>query len=163
MFGAFLTDVSTNAFPILVAVVLLGAVWLIVLTVLIIKSRHAYTVLVGKESSGSIKDLLELHTKQVGEVHSEIVAFREELDLLQTDVSKHISKTYVHRFNPFGDTGGDQSFVVALLNNRGSGLVITSMHGRDKTRTYAKTIVEGRAEGYELSEEERYAIEHAQK
>lgn len=74
---------------------------------------------------------------------------------------RHLQRVAVVRFNPFGDTGGDQSFTAALLNEKGSGLVISSLHNRDKTRMYAKPVKEGGEDGYSFSKEEKQTIKRA--
>lgn len=66
------------------------------------------------------------------------------------------------RFNPFSDTGGEQSFVIALLNDSGDGLIITSLHGRGVARLYTKKVVRGIAD-QELSSEEKSALAQALK
>ena len=50
------------------------------------------------------------------------------------------------RYNPFEDTGGQQSFAMALLDGAANGVVISSLHSRQQTRIYLKTINAGRAE-----------------
>lgn len=64
------------------------------------------------------------------------------------------------RFNPFADTGGEQSFVLSLLNPTGSGILITSLHGRGVTRLYAKEVKHGKTDT-ELSAEEKSALTQA--
>lgn len=66
------------------------------------------------------------------------------------------------KFNPFSDTGGEQSFVISLLDRHASGIIITSLHGRGITRLYAKKITSGSAE-QELSAEEKQALSIALK
>lgn len=66
----------------------------------------------------------------------------------------------VLRYNPFGDTGGDQSFALALLDKAGSGVVMSSLHGRAGTRVYAKPVTEG-GSTYTLTEEEQTVIKQA--
>lgn len=66
----------------------------------------------------------------------------------------------VVRFNPFHDTGGDYSFAVALLDAQGGGVLLTGMYHRDQCRVYAKPV-RGWTSEYELTEEERAAIEQA--
>ena len=66
----------------------------------------------------------------------------------------------LHRFNPFSDTGGEQSFVVSLLDRGGNGILLTSLHGRGITRIYAKKVNAGKAD-QELSAEERNALTEA--
>lgn len=63
-------------------------------------------------------------------------------------------KIGLNRFNPFQDIGGDQSFVLCLLDNHNSGAIITSLHNRDTTRVYAKHIINGQSDQQSLSSEE---------
>ncbi|MEI7750193.1 MAG: DUF4446 family protein [Candidatus Moraniibacteriota bacterium] len=70
-----------------------------------------------------------------------------------------IHKTELLRFNPFKETGGNQSFAVALLNGKNTGFVISSIHTREGTRVYAKPIENGaEVKEYPLSEEEKHVI-----
>jgi len=68
----------------------------------------------------------------------------------------------VVRFNPFHDTGGDYSFAVALLDASGAGVLLTGMYHRDQCRVYAKPVRAWTSE-YELTDEERAAIEQARR
>ncbi len=70
----------------------------------------------------------------------------------------NIQKVGLVRFNPFAETGGDQSFCLSLLDGEDSGLVISSLHSRETTRIYAKPVSKGRAAGYDLSAEEKQAV-----
>jgi hypothetical protein len=67
-------------------------------------------------------------------------------------------KVNILRFNPFEDIGGDQSFVLAILNDDNNGAIITSLHNRDITRIYAKPIKNGQGDNITLSKEEKLAI-----
>jgi hypothetical protein len=71
-----------------------------------------------------------------------------------------IRKTSVVRFNPFNGMGGNQSFVIALLDNKNNGFLISSLFGEDGSRIYTKTVKEGKSD-YELSKEELEAIDKA--
>ena len=66
----------------------------------------------------------------------------------------------VVRYDAFGDMGGLLSFSVALLDDAGDGLVLTSINGRSETRTYAKGVQAGGGE-QPLSPEELEAVEQA--
>lgn len=67
-------------------------------------------------------------------------------------------KIGISRFNPFDDVGGDQSFILTILDQNNSGAIITSLHNRDITRIYAKPIKNGVGENITLSKEEKSAI-----
>ena len=74
------------------------------------------------------------------------------------DSSKHhLQKVGFKRFNPFDQTGGDQSFVIILLDKVNSGIVISSLHQREVTRVYAKEVLRGTCK-YKLSKEEEEVL-----
>ena len=107
----------------------------------------------------------ELLDKQFGRLDT--VAERvEALNRLHHDLEaisrQSIQKVGVVRFNPFQDSGGDQSFAIALLDQRGSGVVVSSLHGRAETRIFAKQVINGRST-HSLSDEEQQAIREALK
>ena len=64
------------------------------------------------------------------------------------------------RYDAFGDMGGHLSWSLALLDDAGHGVVLTSIHGRSEARTYAKSISGWTCE-QQLCPEEEEAIEHA--
>lgn len=85
------------------------------------------------------------------------------IDELKQKSKSHIQKVGFVRFNPFPTTtGGDQSFALSLLDETDTGFVLSSLHSRDTTRFYAKTVKNGKGDGHELSKEELKAIKNAQ-
>ena len=74
---------------------------------------------------------------------------------------KSIHKTGVLRFNPFKEVGGNQSFCVALLDGKNSGLVISALHTREGTRLYAKPVIAGLEGSFPLTQEEKTTIAEA--
>ena len=83
---------------------------------------------------------------------------KEVLGRLGREAEKHYRKVGIVRFNPFADSGGDQSFSLSLLDGQNNGFVISSLHTRQETRIYLKPVTEGKGEGCELSKEEEKAI-----
>lgn len=83
-----------------------------------------------------------------------------ELEKLKKENKFNLQKVGLVRFNPFRETGGNQSFSIALLDGTDSGVVITSLYTRTDNRLYGKPIKAGQSE-YLLSEEERKAIQIA--
>jgi uncharacterized SAM-binding protein YcdF (DUF218 family) len=79
---------------------------------------------------------------------------------LEAAARRALQKVGVVRFNPFQDSGGDQSFAIALLDQGGSGVVVSSLHGRADMRIFAKQVTNGRST-HSLSDEEQQAIREA--
>jgi hypothetical protein len=71
---------------------------------------------------------------------------------------KSFKKSALVRFNPFDDIGGDQSFILVMLDSQDSGYLLTSLHTRDNTRIYAKLIKNGQGQDNQLSPEEKSAV-----
>jgi hypothetical protein len=80
--------------------------------------------------------------------------------IIEAAQRRSFQRVGIVRFNPFEDTGGNQSFAMALLDAAGDGWVLSSLHARSGTRVYAKSITGGRSDA-ELSAEETAAIKQA--
>ena len=98
-----------------------------------------------------IQNSLSQHERQQGIV-------KNELQKIKADNQLHIQNLTLKRFNPFGDTGGDQSFILAILDGNKDGVVITSLHSRENTRFYVKSVSGGEGIDHPLSEEEQKII-----
>lgn len=85
------------------------------------------------------------------------MALRDEVHALRADARQTLRHLAVVRYDAFGDMGGQLSWSLALLDDVGDGLVITSVHGRSEARTYAKNISEWTCD-QQLSPEEEEAI-----
>lgn len=120
--------------------------YLCVLTYLIFRQRNFFSKLF-PEVDGKVKNQLIEILKEV-----------RSLDEFKKESFSYMQKVALKRYNPYKDTGGDQSFSVALLNGRGDGVVITSLHARAATRVFAKSVKAGREIGIEFSEEEKQVI-----
>ena len=93
-------------------------------------------------------------------LEDEKAALEQQLSSLQASTKLAVQRIGTHRFNPFAGGGGNFSFTLALLDGHNTGVVITSMHGREQNRIYAKQVVKGKAET-QLTEEEELAIASA--
>lgn len=82
-------------------------------------------------------------------------------DKIQKDGLLHIQKIGLVRFNPFKDTGGDQSFILSLVDGNDTGVIISGLYARSGTRWYAKRVVKGKSIEHELSDEEVRALKEA--
>lgn len=80
-----------------------------------------------------------------------------QLEILHGVAEASIQKVGFRRFNPFEDTGGDNSFVLALLDRQHNGVLISSLYNRDSVRVYGKRVERGRTP-YPLIDEERAVL-----
>jgi hypothetical protein len=87
-------------------------------------------------------------------------ALRKEVEALREDAAQALRHLAVVRYDAFRDMGGHLSWSMALVDDEGNGMVLTAIHGRSDTRTYAKNI-SGWSCDQQLSPEEKEAIGYA--
>ena len=138
-------------------------IWLIVLSVFLYRIFHHYLKLTSGVTKKDLRTLLENIIKRLQESHDAARLNQTEIKKIKGENEYNIQKVGLIRYNPFAETGGDQSFCLAMLDGTDTGLVISSLHSRETTRLYAKPIKNGKAAGYELSTEEEKAVNEARK
>ena len=95
-----------------------------------------------------------------GDLPEDPRALRQEVAALKLESSAALRHVAVVRYDAFTDTGGQLSWSMALLDDGGSGVVVTAIQGRNESRTYAKSVAAWASET-QLSPEEQDAIAHA--
>ncbi len=148
-----------------VLLLLLGAayLWLGVLSFLIWRQNTFLGKLFPKSGERDIRKKFEEVTQSVERFKLDLSGLKEELENQGRDGLSHIQRLALLRYNPYDDTGGDQSFSVALLNKKGDGVVVTSLHSRSGTRVFGKPVVSGKSDKYQFSKEEAEVLKKAMK
>lgn len=137
--------------------------WLGVLTFFLWKIAIHYKKLTTGVDKKDLRSVLEKILKDLADESRRTDDLLKAVEKLNNQNIRNIQKIGLVRFNPFVETGGNQSFCLALLDGEDSGLVISSLHSRENTRIYAKPVNKGKAVGYQLSTEEIQAIKNAKK
>ncbi len=135
-------------------------IWLIIISIVLYRIFALFNKLTKGVQVTDLKSILEKvlgqevrNTKEINELHKKINALEAEGKL-------HVQKVGLMRFNPFKELGGDHSFSLAILDGEDTGIIITSLHTRDRTRVYMKSIKKGKSDT-ELSDEEKKALAKA--
>jgi hypothetical protein len=102
----------------------------------------------------------EVDGGRLDEIAREVASLREHASAADDERRHAIQHIGLVRFNPFDDTGGNQSFSLALLDENADGVVLSSLHSRTATRMYVKAILGGRSDA-PLSDEEQAALRDA--
>jgi hypothetical protein len=118
--------------------------------------------LFGEVKSGDVIQILNSALKELDAINSQINKLEQNLNQTDALAKKSFHKFGLKRFNPFNDTGGDQSFSLSMLDDKDNGFVLTSIHGREGNRVYAKPV-EGADSDYNLADEEKDVIKIATK
>ena len=160
-------DLNALVQPYLGAIVLALAVAILLLLLLVILVARRVGRVGGRltgitrgEEGHSLEDVLGAHLEKVHGLAREVDRLTAKTRALEAAGARAFQRVGLVRYNPFEETGGNQSFALALLDAEGNGWVLSSLHARSGTRVYAKAIQGGRSDAA-LSEEETAAIRQA--
>lgn len=138
-------------------------VWTLGLSIWCYRLYRHYNRLTQGVTRVGLTHTLESLLNTVEEAKKLTNALEREAIEIRHEAKAHIQRVGIVRFNPFSDTGGSQSFTIALLDDRQSGIVMTSLYARSGNRWYVKEIREGAGVSMELSKEELAAIAQSRK
>ena len=136
-------------------------VWLLGVSFFLYKMRAHYNRLTGMTGKDNLDDILDSLVQKLSANTQGIEGLKQDLLELTEKNFSNIQKVGILRFNPFSEVGGEQSFVLSILDGRDNGIVLTSLHSRNSTRWYAKSVKEGKGVDFQLSEEEKKVISQA--
>lgn len=144
-----------------VLVVLLGA-WVGFLEYRYQSTARSFRTLMTGRGGADLEATLLDYVTRMDRVEQAARTMEERAASIETQHPYLLQHVGVVRFNPFTDKGGDQSFVVAILDGHADGVVLSGLHSRVDSRVYAKPVVGGQST-YTLTDEERTAIARAMK
>ena len=148
---------STNSILFIVVFVLLA-----ICLFFIIKVSIRLQKLFKGSQAHTLEELMNSIVTQVEVLNNKSNSHDESLKNLSERISKLGRGVKIMRFNPFKDVGGNQSFAVAIVNEDGDGVVLSSLYSRERMSVFAKQITKGVSE-VELTEEEKTIVVEAQK
>jgi hypothetical protein len=153
-----LADNLALVLALLAALILVLLVTVVVQGVRLARATRAYREVVRDGDGGrSLHDLLAGNASAVERASERMRDIEAMHGLIDERTRRSLQHIGMVRFNPFDDTGSDQSFAIALLDDRRDGVVISSLHGRSNTRLFAKPVAAG-SSPHTLSDEEAQAI-----
>lgn len=146
---------TTILFYIISAIVILILLWILMIE-LRLKKIFAGT------KARNLEEMLVIIGEKMNKLEESQTKIDKHLITIDTRLNKSIRNIETIRFNPFVDAGGNQSFAIALLNDEGNGVVISSLYARDRMSIFAKPVINGKSE-FELSNEEKKVLDKAKK
>ena len=114
------------------------------------------------ENGASLETLIKKCVDSVAEIEKRNEVIAEHALSLDNRVSQSVRNAQTIRYKAFEANGSNQSFSIALLNEKGNGVVISTLHARDRISTFAKPI-EKYLSTHDLTEEEEAVINQAKK
>lgn len=151
-------DQLTLAVVILAGVALIAFLLGVIISLRLRKLRREYALLRGNK--GEERDIFSAVGRSMRRLEASDKRIDELLQVMQQQGDSNrfsLQKFGVVRYNAFEEMGGNLSFSLAILDDHGDGLVLTSINGRADSRTYAKPI-KGLSSSHTLSDEEREAV-----
>jgi len=122
-----------------------------------LKLEKKWQRLFKETEEGNVDELLALLIKRTDILYKNT----SNHDVLLADIEKRlkqaIKRTDIVRFNAWGDTTGAQSFAIALVDETGTGVIISTLYARDRMTVFAKKITTWESET-ELTEEEQTTL-----
>ncbi len=145
---------------ILLALIIFLAIFNLFLLFYILNLRKRISLFFEGKKAKNLEEVISKQIKKTENQRKKIKEIINRISELEEISRKSFQKLGIVRFNPFGDVGGNQSFVVALLDEENNGFVISSLYTREGNRTYGKPIAKGKSK-YPLSKEEEKALKEA--
>lgn len=144
----------------------LGAVVVLLLLVVLVQARRVSRLsrrldaVTRGEDGTNLQGVLETHLDRVSSMGREVDELAARMAMLEGRGRRAFQGVGLVRYNAFEETGGNQSFALAVLDADAEGFVLSGLHARSGTRVYAKALTGGRADAA-LSDEEQQALEIA--
>ncbi len=135
--------------------------WLLVISFFIFKQKKHYNNLISRTKKRSIDEILDVILEKDNQFEKEIDTINKALRKIIDETKLHFQKIGFLRFNPFERVGGEQSFVISLLDGENNGIILNFLYTREGVRIYAKRVKQGKSEEMELSAEEKEVIKKA--
>jgi hypothetical protein len=159
--GIFSQQTTELGLAVVIIIVFLLLIWNITLQIGLGKLKKKNAEIYAGNKAKNLEEVILQQAKSLKTLDKDIQELYGISNQINNLAFRGIHKTAMVRFNPFKEVGGDQSFAIALLNGKNSGLVISSLYTREGTRIYSKAITAGLSEKHPLTEEEEQAIKNA--
>ena len=161
--AAIISFVINNTFlTVLIFAVAFFVTWIVYLQLQMWHMKKKFRILFNGHKASDLEGIIFEQIKRLRQTDKGLKELNKFANYLEKMALKSVQKVGVVRFNPFKETGSDQSFSIAFLDPNDNGLTISGLFNREGTRLYVKPISAGQSK-YPLSEEEKQAIETAEK
>lgn len=124
---------------------------------MIIQTRIRLKKVFAGKKARELEEYIITIAKELSDMRDDQESMESRLVTLEQKIRKSIRGIETVRFNPFADSGSNQSFAVAILNEDGEGVVLSSLYSRERVSIFAKPILK-HTSTYDLTDEEKEAL-----
>lgn len=147
--------------PYLIGIIILGILIIALSYIIFILNKRISILLRGKNGKDLEESIVKI-TEELQDIYGRLHQHSDTLKNHNIRISNTVKQIPTKRFNPFSDSGGNQSFASAFITEEGNGVVISSLYSREKTSVFAKPI-KNFTSSFELTEEEQEVLEQVKK
>lgn len=140
--------------------ILLALIIFVNINIKLAKMNRRYRKMMQGMEGANLERLLMGHIEEVRSAMEKVEQLSAVCGKVEKITADCVQKMGIVRFNAFEDTGSDLSYAIALLDGKNNGVVISSIFGRNESRSYAKPVIDGQS-SYFLTDEEKQALEIA--
>lgn len=137
-----------------------GAIWVFDLQSRLRQMEHRHHSLFSGEEDPSLVAAMEQLTDRLSKINARTERLVVRMEQVDRTLMRCVQGVGFVRYSAFEDTGGDQSFSLAVVDGEGDGVVVSALYGRDATRVYAKPV-ENWTSSRTLATEEEQALSEA--
>ena len=156
MFASFTTFLSHIGFTSTIALSI--ALFIVVCYALYLD--HKVVVLTRGQNGASLEDVIRNCIASVEAIEKRNELIMDHASILNEKIAHAIRNVETIRYKAYDQNGTNQSFSVALVNEKGNGVVISSLHSHDRMSTFAKPV-QNYSSTYDLTEEELAVLDDA--
>ncbi|MFH0852355.1 MAG: DUF4446 family protein [bacterium] len=154
--------INNTFLTVLIFAVALFVTWVLYLQWQVWQFKKKFKLLFNGSKANDLEGILFEQIKRLRQTEKELKSLGKFAHYLERMALQSVQKVGVVRFNPFKDTGSDQSFSIAMMDPNNNGVTISGLFTREGTRLYVKPLVAGESK-YPLSNEEKEAMELAER
>ncbi|KJS87052.1 MAG: hypothetical protein JM58_05420 [Peptococcaceae bacterium BICA1-8] len=157
LFSQFINIYSEYIIALVLLLFLVAFISFIIVIRSLNRTKKKYQTLLSGVGNINLEEIILSNAQRLNCLEEDVKENENKLLTLDERVDSCLKNPSFKRYNAFDGVGGEQSFSLALMDDNGTGLIISSIHGRDDARTYAKTIVAGKPK-FNLSDEEKAVL-----
>lgn len=147
--------------PYLIAIIILGLL-IIALSYIVFLLNKRISILLRGKNAKDLEETIQTISKELQDIYGRLEQHSGTLKNHNERIGNSVKQIPTLRFNPFHDSGGNQSFASAFITEEGNGVVLSSLYSREKTSVFAKPIKNFQSQ-FELTTEEQDVLEQAKK
>lgn len=132
----------------------------VALFVWVIKNEMRMKKLMAGKGAKDLEGVMTNLIKDLENLQKSKNKMESDINTMNSRIKKSIQGLSTVRFNPFKDSGGNQSFAIAMINEEGDGVVLSSLYSRERMSVFAKPIQKNVPQ-YDLTAEEAEALKNA--